>query len=331
MKAEIKEIIMKKNFQLQRIIIIGILLLFCSQNNELEFYNLKGSYLGQKPPGLTPQVFAPGIISKTGNHLHSCLAFSPDGKEIYFTTIIFEPQTQGTIYYIRQEGKRWTKSRIAPFSGVYSDDSPAFSPDGKRLYFTSTRPIDETDDSNDLNFWYVERIGSGLSEPVYAGTVFNTDYCDFRLSISQKGTVYLSSDRDYRDGRSFDIFVSECSDGKYANPKIMDDAMTTPMTEQIGFIAPDESYIVFYRYPRTNPEGVGLYISFRTKDGSWTESKNMGKLFNSPPESCTQAASLSPDGKYLFFLRRYDEAIYWVDAKIIEELKPEELNGNEKP
>jgi hypothetical protein len=35
----------------------------------------------------------------------------------------------------------------------------------------------------------------------------------------------------------------------------------------------------------------------------------------------TQAASLSPDGRYLFFLRRREEAIYWVDARIIEDLR----------
>jgi hypothetical protein len=36
---------------------------------------------------------------------------------------------------------------------------------------------------------------------------------------------------------------------------------------------------------------------------------------------------MSCDGKYLFFTRydkNWNEDIYWVDAKIIEELKPEE-------
>lgn len=41
-------------------------------------------YLGQKPPGMIPEMFAPGIISKAGFHLHSCVAFSPDGKYIFF-------------------------------------------------------------------------------------------------------------------------------------------------------------------------------------------------------------------------------------------------------
>ena len=313
----------------QRNTSIGILFFIIIVSNHCSrkgaFPVLKGPYLGQKPPGMTPEVFAPGIISKAGFHLHSCLAFSSDGNEIYFTKMVFEPIRQGTIYYMKQEESEWTEPRIASFSGVYSDDSPAFSPNGKKLYFSSTRPTAEADETDDLNFWFVEKTDDRWSEPKYAGAVFNTDYCDFRLSISQKGNVYLSSDRNYTDGRTFDIFVSELNNGQYTIPKIMSDAITTPITEQIGFIAPDESYIVFYRYPRTKPDSVGLYISFRTKDGSWTKGTNMGDLFNSPAESCTQAASLSPDGKYIFFLRRYDEAIYWVDAKIIEDLKPEEL------
>jgi Tol biopolymer transport system component len=36
---------------------------------------------------------------------------------------------------------------------------------------------------------------------------------------------------------------------------------------------------------------------------------------------------LTTDGKYMFFLRENHESldIYWVDAKIIEELKPKEV------
>ena len=114
------------------------LLLNCSFFNSTQhdgFPILKGPYLGQKPPSMIPEVFAPGIISKTGNHLHSCVSFSPDGKEVYFTYMVFDSVRQGTIYYLKQVGNRWTKRQVAPFSGVYSDDSPAFSPDGKRLYF----------------------------------------------------------------------------------------------------------------------------------------------------------------------------------------------------
>ena len=52
----------------------------CANNSD--FPVLKGPYLGQKPPGMTPEVFAPGIIS-TEHKEHSTLAFSPDGTEIF--------------------------------------------------------------------------------------------------------------------------------------------------------------------------------------------------------------------------------------------------------
>jgi hypothetical protein len=48
-----------------------------------EFPKLSGPYLGQKPPGMAPEVFAPGIVS-TAAHEFSC-SFTPDGKEFYFT------------------------------------------------------------------------------------------------------------------------------------------------------------------------------------------------------------------------------------------------------
>lgn len=43
---------------------------------------LKGPYLGQKSPGMTPEIFAPGIVSTKACELHG--AFSPDGEEFFF-------------------------------------------------------------------------------------------------------------------------------------------------------------------------------------------------------------------------------------------------------
>ena len=48
-----------------------------------EFPKLTGPYLGQKPPGMIPEIFAPGIISQE-EFIEFKGAFSPDGKEYYF-------------------------------------------------------------------------------------------------------------------------------------------------------------------------------------------------------------------------------------------------------
>jgi hypothetical protein len=277
----------------------------------------EGPYLGQSPPGTTPEVFAPGIISKAGYHLHSSLAFSPDGNEICFTKIVFEPEVQGTIWCARQEGALWKEPETASFSGIYNDDSAVFSPDGKRIYFVSNRPVGESDGTGDLDIWFVEREGGGWGEPVHAGDDLNSDHCDFRLSIAADGAVYLSSDRDDPDNGTFDIFVSQPGRGGYTKPEKLGAAVNTLWTEQIAFVAPDQSYLILYRYNREEIGDTGLYVSFRGEDGRWKAARNMGASFNSPPEAITQAASLSPDGEYIFFLRRRHEAIYWVAAGTI--------------
>ena len=69
------------------------------------------------------------------------------------------------------------------------------------------------------------------------------------------------------------------------------------------------------------PEGKGMDISFRKEDGTWTKKVNMETILNR--NLVGGCPYVSPDGKYFFFTRNGD--IYWVDAKIIEELKPNNL------
>jgi hypothetical protein len=57
--------------------------------------SLKEEYLGQEPPGLTPVMFAKGIVSTEANELN-CV-FSPDGRELFFTRNI---NRNGDIYWV---------------------------------------------------------------------------------------------------------------------------------------------------------------------------------------------------------------------------------------
>ena len=43
-------------------------------------------YLGQQPPGETPEPFAPGIVNTDAIELNG--VFSPDGREFFFTRVI---------------------------------------------------------------------------------------------------------------------------------------------------------------------------------------------------------------------------------------------------
>jgi len=58
-----------------------ILLLFNSYPQEMGFPILTGPNLGQRPPGIASEIFAPGVIS-TGYHEVGVPVFTPDLSEI---------------------------------------------------------------------------------------------------------------------------------------------------------------------------------------------------------------------------------------------------------
>ncbi len=72
----------------QKLILIGLLvitpLVFINYQQQKNFPTLKDEYLGQKPPGLAPEVFASSVISTGMDELNSI--FSPDGKIFFFTS-----------------------------------------------------------------------------------------------------------------------------------------------------------------------------------------------------------------------------------------------------
>ena len=103
------------------------------------------------------------------------------------------------------------------------------------------------------------------------------------------------------------------------------DAGRTPF-----YCSPDGSFIIFDSYSKET-ENSDLFICFR-KDGDTRSEAN--RFDDSINNETAAAAYLSPDKKYFFFTRFVDNTdtgdIYWVDARIIEELKPEKVIQIEK-
>jgi len=98
---------------------------------------LRGAYMGQRPPGDSPELFLPGVVSTGMDELNS--VFSPDGKTFLFS-IKLPGQRHHTLVSMHQAGGRWTDPEVLPFSGVYGDADPAFDASGERVFFISTRP-----------------------------------------------------------------------------------------------------------------------------------------------------------------------------------------------
>jgi Tol biopolymer transport system component len=222
----------------------------------------------------------------------------------------------------QREDGIWTSPAAARSPGTFSDVDPFITRDGRRLYFSSNRPIDGAGTSKDADLWYLERqAGGGWGEPVRLGTPNTAGKDDYYSSIADDGTLYFSIFESHGSGG--DIFRAQGNEGLFGPAERVEGGISTEANEHDPFIAPDGSYLIF---TSNRPGGYGstdLYISFAGPSGSWTEPVNMGESINS--EGYDFSAMLSPDGKYLFFTRHINRNgdIYWVDAKIIEGLRPE--------
>lgn len=288
--------------------LIFLLLIISTMNFCKKAANI--GYLNQIPPGLKPEKFAPGIIS-TNSHEYA-ITFTPDCNEFYFTRR-GGSLSQSTIMIMKQEQD---VPKVASFSSIYADSEPFITPDGKRLYFGSRRPLEDNEIPKRPHIWITDRINSEWSKPRRLGSPFH-DVFVMGPTFTKDDTVYFTS----RGGIHRSILTRN---GYREIEKLSDSINSGPAVHP--YIAPDESYLIFDSRDRSDGfGGRDLYISFRFSDSSQTKAVNMGENINSNAnEMC---ASVTPDRKYLFYeSSRNDDVmnIYWVDAKILDEFRPDD-------
>ena len=183
---------------------------------------------------------------------------SASGKEAYFT-IQSPSEDISVIVNAKSENGEWLKPEIVGFSGKYKDLEPFLSPDNRRLYFVSNRPVIRNDSlAKDFDIWYVEReeSGSEWSDPINAGVPVNTEYDEFYPSVATNGNLYFTRNSPETVGED-DIFFSEYKDGGYAVPVTLSQSINSEGYEFNSYIAPDESYLIFSGYDRKDGVGSG--------------------------------------------------------------------------
>jgi len=261
---------------------------------------LSGPFLGQDPPGLTPEIFAPGIVSTEDREFG--ITFSPDGKELFFTRMKQGARKQMIVHTAEQQGG-WTAPGLAPFSGLYADMEPCLTLDGKTLYFVSFRPVPGSEGMT-ADIWSSEKIDGQWGDARHLGAPFNPERAMY-FSFTTEGALFTTDARN-RGG----ILWAKRINGGYSEFEKLGPPLDSG-GEAHPFVAADGGYLIF---DSVGDDGRGLYVSFRTADGEW-----------GPPISMKDStgeggiAALSPDGKYLFYT--FDGDIYWVRAEIIEKLR----------
>lgn len=284
----------------------------------------KIDYMEQSPPNTDPEIFAPGIVS-VKDSIEFAPAFSPDGSEFYFTRFDLK-ENKMKILVMRKYQNSWSDPQTASFSGEYRDGEVSFSLDGKKLFFSSDRPVNPGGKPGNQDIWIIEKLPSGWSEPKNLGPAVNSKDFEGHPSQDAARNLYFH----VRSDSAYDIYRSRYINGNYfPREKLSDRINSKSFIEGEPAIAPDGSFLIFVSAGRKDRIAADerlcdLYISFVNDDGSWTKAKCLGSEILSEKEE--NWPWISPDGKYLFFSSTRQENqfapdIYWVRTEALNQLR----------
>ncbi len=268
----------------------------------------RGSYLGAPAPGDDPELFVPELFRDI-YRVHSCPAFTPDGREVYWEAIFMMGANEvSRVWFMREEDGVWQAPRVAPFAD-YPCGGPILTHDGESLIYQSWRPRHtDAEPAPDLDLWLVERQGEDWSEPIHLGPAVNSDgVSELDPHLAPDGTLYVRAG--HRGYVQYGLV-----DGRYTELGVVGDFFHTEYVDPCRAM----KHIILgspRRRDRFHPE---LFISFHLPDGKWSEPVHMGDRLHQGFRA--YLGRVSPDGRYLFFVRDY--SFYCVNAGLIETLRP---------
>jgi hypothetical protein len=299
-------------------VIFSIVVSWTVSAQQDSFPVLEGPYLGQTPPGMVAEVFAPGII--TTEAIEASLTFSHDQRYLVFRRG-FREDTE--VFVSEQQAGVWGKPVQAPFFvKEYGFGDFTFSPNEPVLYFTSRRPLEpDQAPANSANLWKVEYSSDKWLTPTLISDVLVTPLHESYPSVSNDKTLFFFRRFD-DENRNYEMMYSKFINGGYSAPVRMGSEINTQWEEWDPSIAPDGSFLIFCS---KQPSGYGqddLFVSFRTEGDGWSQAVNLGKGVNS--EGSENRPFITSDMKYLFFNRGDGDGrdVYWVDLDAVRQLQP---------
>ncbi len=294
-----------------------ILWFACAKDDPKPDSGLKGSYLGQTPPGNTPVRFIPDNNYKsTANWWwQSSPVFSPSGEEMYFTKRIASEGVE-QIWFTRIENGVWSIPQKAYFANSGMDKCMMFLSNNDTMYFCNY--------SEGTFIYRVTRNSNGWSQPQGVEVPMPENYIGISYSIARNKNIYLAmmhkvSNNFMTNYATCDIYVSKYINGSYTQPENLG-SVNSNEGECVDFIDPEERFIIISSRRAGGYGYHDLYISRRNPDGTWHTPVNLGPNINTSNEE--SSATISPDGMYMFFVtQRYGDieyTPYWVSSSILE-------------
>ncbi|MFN0275054.1 MAG: OmpA family protein [Chitinophagales bacterium] len=223
--------------------------------------------------------------------------YNPTTQELVYASLVSKEiidlgaskkvELKSKIFTAKRQGSGWTNGReiAGPFNETNSQvGNGAYSPDGKRFYFTQCEPNEELKmickiymSSLDGGEWTKPKIISDVN----ASDGFTTTHPTVGIAKGGKEILYFSSNREGTVG-GMDIWYSEIRDGGkvYTSPQNCGRKINTTGDEITPFYSVKEDLLYFSSNGLIN---IGGQDVFKTKGSmkSWDAALNVGIPVNS--------------------------------------------------
>lgn len=220
----------------------------------------------------------------------------PDGSKLYFTRRSTEKDDDGFriegVYYSTIIDSQCLPS--VPMNLNWNNrkrmGAVNISPDQKKMYFVG---IDWLDSNGRGDIYVSEYEGGTWGKPQNLGKIVNTPTVESQPCADTDGRrLYFT--RYSRVNETTDLYVSDWFDGKWNNPRAIDN-VNTKGNEMSPFIHPDGKTLYFVSDGLPGMGGYDVFMCKRKDNGDWGQPVNLGYPLNTSGDEISFA--VSADGK----------------------------------
>jgi L-ascorbate metabolism protein UlaG (beta-lactamase superfamily) len=252
------------------------------------------------------EVFGPGVLS-IGEVFRG--TFTPDGGTFYFFKKTGGGGEDYRIYSSNRTATGWTTPAVVDLGGAFSDLYPAISRDGRRIVFSSYRPVPgQPGGKPNAHLWYADRTDDGWNAPVFMARTSTLGHYHSWVEFGFDGAIYFR--RTTPDWKRNETMRARWTGTEYSSPEPYADVERwkgwRPDITVAGGCPGPGGRLVFLDVATTNPRtgrpASDIWVSVMRGDG-WTEPAPFGAGINS--DGYDVFPFVSPDGRDLYFVRDF--------------------------
>ena len=278
------------------------------------------NYLDQQMPNQKPIKFAPSIVNTQAIEINT--VFNSSYTEMFFTRIIGK---RFIIHHSELKNGKWSSPKPIQMFKEQNKESVAIDPsvtlDGNTMYFLGVSPEDRVKKAKP-DIYKSEKVNGKWQIATKVGYPISTDeYAESYPVVVADGSIYFTSDRPGGKGKR-DIYRAQyLGNGKFDIPKSIGMPLNTEDNQRSTYVTPDETILIT---GNTYSNKKGFAISYY-KNNKWQDPTYLDIGETLDKDWIYFCPYLSPDGKYLFFSKRYsyppdsgwkgvtDGEVYWVN------------------